>query len=98
MVHTISTKKHNWDEILKCDENKARDTKNVFTYQISKLREMLGCENKFKQIGQLKERVIEKAVQEINDNTDLLVYVNYIKTGRKITAIQFSLHCNRKNV
>lgn len=85
-------------EILKCDENKARDTKNVFTYQISKLREMLGCENKFKQIGQLKERVIEKAVQEINDNTDLLVYVNYIKTGRKITAIQFSLHCNRKNV
>lgn len=82
-------------EILKCDDNKSRDTKNVFTYEIQKLREMLGCEDKFKQIGQFKERVIEKAISEINDNTDLFVLHDYIKTGRKVTAVQFELHLNR---
>ena len=82
-------------EILKCDENKARDTKSIFTYEIQKLREILGCENKFKQIGQFKEMVIEKAISEINDNTDLFVSHDYIKTGRKVTAVQFKLYPNR---
>lgn len=44
---------------------------------------MLGCENKFKHIGKFKERVIEKAIDEINENTDLLVYHDCIKTGKK---------------
>lgn len=84
-------------EILKCDENKSRDTKNIFTYEIQKLREMLGCEDKYKQIGQFKEKVIEKAISEINDNTDLFVSLDYIKTGRKVTAVQFELNVNRLN-
>ena len=84
-------------EILKCDENKSRDTKNIFTYEIQKLREMLGCENKYKQIKEFKEKVIEKAISEINDNTDLFVYLDYIKTGRKVTAVQFELNVNRLN-
>lgn len=84
-------------EILKCDENKSRDTKNIFTYEIQKLREILGCEDKYKQIGQFKEKVIEKAISEINDNTDLFVYLDYIKTGRKVTAVQFELNVNRLN-
>lgn len=79
-------------EILKCDENKSRDTKNVFTY-----KKMLGCEDKYKQIGQFKEKVIEKAASEINDHTDLFVSLDYIKTGRKVTAVQFELNVNRLN-
>lgn len=82
-------------EILKCDGNKARDTENRFTYEIQKLREMLGCEEKYKQIKDFKEKVIEKAISEIDNNTDLLVYHDYIKTGRKITAVQFELYINR---
>lgn len=84
-------------EILKCDDNKSRETKNTFTYSIDKLKEMMACENKYKQIKEFKEKVIEKAVQEINNNTDLLVHTNYIKTGRKITDIQFTIRWNRKN-
>lgn len=84
-------------EILKCDENKSRDTKNIFTYEIQKLREMLGCEDKYKQIKEFKEKVIEKAISEINDNTDLFVSLDYIKTGRKVTAVQFELNVNRLN-
>ena len=81
-------------EILKCDGNKARDTENRFTYEIQKLREMLGCEEKYKQIKDFKEKVIEKAISEIDNNTDLLVYHDYIKTGRKVTAVQFELNIN----
>lgn len=82
-------------EILKCDDNKSRDTKGTFTYELQELKEMLGCENKFKQIGHFKEKVIEKAINDINDNTDLFVYCDYIKTGRRVTAVQFELHFNR---
>lgn len=56
---------------------------------------MLNCENKYKQIKEFKEKVIEKAVQEINSNTDLFVNTKYIKTGRKITDIQFEIFNNR---
>lgn len=82
-------------EILKCDDNKARGEKRFFKYPINKLREMLNCEDKFHKISQLKEKVIEKAVQEINNNTDLFVNTKYIKTGRKITDVQFEIFYNR---
>lgn len=84
-------------EILKCDDNKARDTTSAFTYSVEKLREMLGCEKTNKKISDLKRKVIEKAVEEINKNTDYLVEVEYIKTGKKITHVKFYLHWNREN-
>ena len=38
-----------------------------------------------------------KQPSEINDNTDLFVSLDYIKTGRKVTAVQFELNVNRLN-
>jgi len=84
-------------EILKCDDNKARDTKNEYTYSVDELREILCCEKKNTRISDFKRKVIEKAVDEINNNTDYIVYVDYIKTGRKITHIKFTLYWNREN-
>lgn len=84
-------------EILKCDDNKALGEKYTFKYKISTLREILNCEKKYKQIKEFKEKVIEKATQEINNNTDLFVITEYIKTGRKITDIQFEIFNNRLN-
>ena len=82
-------------EILKCDDNKAKETKNIFKYSMQELREMLNCEKTFKQFGQFKEKVIEKGINEINKHTDFEVEVKYIKTGRKITHIEFEIHINR---
>lgn len=82
-------------EILMCDDNKARDTKNVFEYEIEELRKMLNCEHKHKQIKDFKKYVIEKGISEINGKTDTCVFITYIKRGRKIHAIQFETHCNR---
>lgn len=82
-------------EILKCDENKARDTNNVFEYEIEDLRKMLGCEEKHKQIKDLKKYVIEKGIDEINKYTDIYVFVDYIKKGRRIHAIRFETSCGK---
>lgn len=83
-------------EILTCSQNKARYTRDEFTFEIQELREMLGCEEKYKQIKEFKEKVIEKAVNEINSHTDVLVCHEYIKTGRKVTAVLFDLSIHPK--
>lgn len=82
-------------EILRCDDNKARGEKYIFKYSIKNLREVLNCESKYKQIKEFKEKVIEKAIQEINNNSDLFVSTEYIKTGRKITDIKFIIFDNK---
>lgn len=84
-------------EILKCDDNKSRESVSEFLYEIEKLKEMLGCEGNYKRISDFKKFVIEKAIDEIDKNTDYWVDVEYIKTGRKITHINFCLHWNSAN-
>lgn len=85
-------------EILKCDNNKAKETRKAFTFEVKELKEMLGCEKEYKQIGQFKEKVIDKALKEICENTDLEVSVEYIKTGRSITHVCFYVALNSKNM
>lgn len=58
---------------------------------------MLGCENTNQKMSHFKARVIEKAVEEINKNTDYLIDIEYIKTGRKITHIKFCVYWNWEN-
>ena len=79
-------------EILKCEDNKTNCEQDYHEFTIQQLREMLGCEKKYKQIGQLKDKVIEPAANEISEKTDILVEVEYIKTGRPITRVRFYIH------
>lgn len=76
-------------EILKCEDNKTKNEKGYHEFTIQEFREMLGCEKKYRQIGQLKQRVIEPASREINEKTDMQVNVEYVKTGRAITSVRF---------
>ena len=59
------------------------------------LRMMLGVTAKYKQFGQLREKVIEIALNQINESTDFELDVSYRKRGRSYTHIQFRF--NRKN-
>lgn len=43
----------------------------------------------YKQISNLKNRVLEPAIAEINEKSDILVRHDYIKEGRAYTKIQF---------
>lgn len=57
---------------------------------ISDLRNKLGVEEShYKQMCDFKKRVLDSAVKEINDNTNIKVKYEQIKEGRKIIAFTF---------
>ena len=61
-------------EILKMKYTSCRKKKNSFDFTLEELREMTGTEDKFKQIGIWKLRVIDIAEREINEKTDINMY------------------------
>jgi len=57
---------------------------------LSDLREMLGVEpGEYSRFEAFERRVLKKAIEEINDKTDLKVSYSKKKTGRKVTHIEF---------
>lgn len=62
--------------------------------EVAAFREMLALGDKYSQIGQLKARVIEPAVQQINANTDFSLDVSFKKCKREVRWIQ--LRFNQK--
>ena len=79
-------------ELIKCQDGVGRAEKDFIDFDIEELRQACGCEGKYKQIVELKKWVIAPAVNEINENTDIWVEVEYLKTGRRITDIRFHVH------
>ncbi len=53
------------------------------------LRKQFQIEDKYPAIKDLKKRVLEPAIQEINDHSDLWVTWTQRKTGRKVTHLHF---------
>ena len=62
--------------------------------EIAEFREMLAIGDKYERISQLKERVIELAVEQINANTDFALDVSFKKCKREVRWIQ--LRFNQK--
>jgi len=62
---------------------------------LMELRAFLGIEpTKYKQYGHFKSKVLLVAQNEINNNTDISFMFNEIKTGRKVTSIEFIINSN----
>ena len=61
------------------------------TMTLDELRERLGCEGKYIQSSHMREKVIEPALKDINTYTDLQVGYKFIKTGRKVSHIEFTV-------
>lgn len=74
---------------------KEQDISNI-ELKLDLLKQILDCENKFKQIGQFKIKVLEVAVKEINQYTDMQVSYEYIKESRKVVGIKF-ITSNKEN-
>lgn len=81
-------------EILKCEDGKYRNEKLKHEFTVEELKQFFDCENKYVRISQFKEKVIEVAVREINQKSDIWVDVSYKKTGRAITSVVFEVHIN----
>mgnify|MGYP000270453951 CR=1 FL=1 len=57
--------------------------------EIDEIRRMFGVEGHYKSIKDLKARVIEPAVRDVNECSDLSVRWGQRKAGRRIAALQF---------
>lgn len=60
-------------------------------FDLSELKEILGISNEYRVIKDLKKRVLDVAVQQINDHSDLKISYSNMKTGRAVTGIIFSI-------
>ncbi|MGP9493505.1 replication initiation protein [Psychrobacter sp. AOP5-GZ1-6] len=68
----------------------------LFTYkqefELDDFRYVMGVSGKYKQFGQLKESVIDKAIAEINEHTDFNISVEYRKVGRTFVSMTLRFH------
>lgn len=60
----------------------------IKTFEIAELKNMLSIENEYKQVGQLRERVLEVAKRQINEHTDIQFDYELIKRGRNFTRVK----------
>ena len=61
-------------------------------FDIDEFRRLMGADDKYTQFGQLKERVIVPALEQINEFTDHEIRVSYRKVGRVFRFIAFSFN------
>ncbi|MDL2234271.1 replication initiation protein [Ruminococcaceae bacterium OttesenSCG-928-L11] len=81
-------------ELLKCDDFTNGDT---MEYSIDFLRQFFDCEDKYKPFNDFKKRVIDISIKEINAKSDIEIRnLEYVKEGRRVTALRFELHYNVK--
>lgn len=61
-----------------------------FDLTLAELRKVTGCEDKLKQTGEFKARVLDKAIAEIRKNCFCSISYTNIKRGRSITGFRFT--------
>ena len=61
-------------------------------FDIDEFRRLMGVDDKYSQIGELKKRVIDPAMEQINEFTDHEIRVSYRKVGRVFRFIAFSFN------
>lgn len=64
--------------------------------ELSEFRWMMNCEDAYPRFGMFRTRVIEPAVREINEKTNIDVSVGYRKRSRRYTHVQFDIELKSK--
>lgn len=66
--------------------------KNTPLFELDKFRNQLGVEDhEYKRMGNFKLRVLDLAVKEINEKSDIKVTYSQVKKGRTITGFKFKV-------
>lgn len=60
-----------------------------FYLSLEELRQVTGTENKFKQVGQFKEKVLDKAIREIGENCGTVITYKNRKQVRTVIGFEF---------
>ncbi len=67
-------------------------------YELSFFRDLLGIEpNEYKEMANFKRRVLDVAINQINEHTDIKATYEQHKHGRKIIGFSFSFVLNQPN-
>lgn len=67
------------------------EEKNTFAISLDELKEELGLSKAYDRINNLKKRVLEPSLEEINEKTDIKVVCTNIKEGRTIVGFKFKV-------
>lgn len=89
IVHMKSKYAIRFYELMRCNLWTGK-----YTAGIADLKEWLQCGTEYPDITNFKRRVLDVAVQEINEKTDLIVDYKLTRTGRYITDVVFSIDQN----
>ena len=73
-------------ELLKSHEYQTR-----WTFDLDEFKQQLSCEH-YTQISDFKRNVLRKAVEEINDLSDIVIKYTLVKKGNKYTQIEFFIY------
>lgn len=76
-------------EICVCNINRENKANFVCIVTLKDLREWLELEDKYERDRDFKRRVLQKAKEEINAHSDLIIDFEEIKKGRKVDSIKF---------
>ena len=79
-------------EILKCNEFKKQGCIEI---EIDELRKLLKIEKKYPLYNDLKRKIIEQSQKELEKLSDISFDFEEIKTGRKVTSLQFYIKTNK---
>lgn len=69
---------------------------NEKVIEVDWLKKHFRIEGKYKNIGDLKKKVIEPAMNEINEHSDMVVSYEQVKRGRRIVGFRFTYGLKRK--
>jgi plasmid replication initiation protein len=79
-------------ELLKCQDGVTRTEKEYHDFSIESLRVYFCCEKKYTQNRDFINNVINVAVKEINNMSDIWLEVEKIKLGKAINILRFFVH------
>ncbi len=69
-----------------------RGLPNTKWFDVSLFRKLMGVpEGQYAIFRDFKRRVIDKAVEEVNTHSDIIIEPDYQKEGRKVSAVKFTL-------
>lgn len=60
-----------------------------FELSLDELREVTGTEHKLEKLSNFKNRVLDKALKEIDENCNVVITYEHIKQGRKVIGFHF---------
>ena len=83
-------------ELMKKWQTETGVQKNRYEIELEKLKEMLDLKDKYRAIKDFKKYVLEPAMHDIKNCTDLLASYTQRKTGRRVTHLIFTFRVDEQ--